>query len=261
MPDPIKPGDANQPPAGTSPQQPTGGQPASPAPAAPKSGEPTPGAQQPGASSTPQTPKEVPIAALHEERSKRQALESEVAQLKQMVAQAQVNQFQPQPQFQQPAQQVDPRQELEALWEEDPKKAVRVEIMYAMDWRDRIDASLEAQADQLSRKYPDFNNYRSTALGQVRGLPLNQRGGQGILEAAYFMVRGQNADQIIKQHETELLEKYRRGEITAAGLMQPAGSFSSPPPDQGNQITDEQMRVAQAMGLTPEQYLSGQVIK
>ena len=192
----------------------------------------------------------VPLPALQEERSKRQALESEVAELRRMVSQ---------PQVQAPQQQQnlpDPKVELEKLWENDPRKAVQVEIMYAMDWRDRIDANLEVQADQMARNYPDFNNYRSTALGQVRSLPLNQRGSRGILEAAYFMVRGQNADTMIQQREAELLEKYRRGEITAAGLATPPGSFSSPAPVQGVQLTQDELRVADAMGLSPEGYAS-----
>jgi hypothetical protein len=203
---------------------------------------------------------QVPLPALQEERVKRQeehtraeALELQVAELQRTVQQSQYNQ-QVQPQQQQS--QVDPKAELEALWEEDPKKAVRVEIMYAMDWRDRIDSGLEVQADELQRRYPDFNAYRSTALGQVRSLPLNQRGGAGILEAAYFMVRGQNADTMIQQRETELLEKYRRGEISAQGLATPPGSFSTPAPVQGTAATDEQQRVAAVMGMTVEDYMS-----
>jgi len=131
-----------------------------------------------------------------------------------------------------------------------------MEIMYAMDWRDRIDSSLEVQADQLARKYPDFNNHRSTALGQVRGLSLNQRGSAGVLEAAYFMVRGQNVDSLLKQRETELLEKYRRGEISAQGFATPPGAFTSAAPIEQTQLTQEQSDVAAAMGLTPEQYAS-----
>jgi len=205
--------------------------------------------------------KQVPLPALQEERGKRQAAESsasslqtEIADLRRQISDTQHQQQNFQQQQQQP--QVNAMEELEKTWDDDPKKAVRMEIMYAMDWRDRIDSSLETQADTLARKYPDFNNYRTSSLGQVRSLPLNQRGGAGILEAAYFMVRGQNADTMIQQRETELLEKYRRGELSAQGLATPPGSFSSPAIDQGNGITDEQSRVASAMGLTPEQYMS-----
>jgi len=222
-------------------------------------GQPTPVAEpKSGASST--DVKQVPLQALQEERGKRQeeqsraeSLEAEIAELKRMVTDTQLHQQQ---QIQQPQQPQDTKQELEKLWEDDPRKAVQVEIMYAMDWRDRVDSSLEIQADMLSRKFPDFNTYRSTALGQVRALPLNQRGGQGVLEAAYFMVRGQNADTLIQQREAELLEKYRRGEISVAGLSNPAGSFSAPAPVAGTVATDEQMRTAAAMGLTTEQYMS-----
>ena len=124
---------------------------ASPAPAS--VAQPTPAAApKPGESSKDVKQESlVPLPALQEERSKRQALEAEVAELKRMVTA---------PQYQQTPQQVqpDPKAELEKLWENDPRKAIQVEIMYAMDWRDRIDASLEVQADQMARKYPDFNN-------------------------------------------------------------------------------------------------------
>jgi len=201
--------------------------------------------------------KQVPLPALQEERSKRQALEAEVANLRQQVSNTQMQHQQPQQQHPQ----VDPQKEIEELWDEDPKKAVRMEIMYAMDWRDRIDSGLEVQADTLSKKYPDFNNYRSVALGQVRNLPLNQRSGQGILEAAYFMVRGQNADTMIQQREAEWLEKYRRGEMSAQGLSTPPGSFSSPAVDRETSLTDEELRVASAMGLTAEGYASQRLNK
>lgn len=199
--------------------------------------------------------KQVPLPALQEERSKRQTLEAEIAELRSTIEATQYQQqMQQQPQQQA---QADPRKELEELWENDPRKAVQVEIMYAMDWRDRIDASLETQAGLLAKKYPDFNNYRASTLGQVRSLPLNQRGQPGILEASYFMVRGQNADSLIQQREAELLEKYRKGEITAAGLSTPPGGFSTPAPVSGNVASEEQAMAAAAMGLTAEQYMSG----
>jgi hypothetical protein len=245
------PTDVKQPEGNVSPS-PTGGQPA-PKPEVPA--KPSPEASKPGASSTPDAKGEtvVPLPALQEERSRRQALEAEVAQLRQMVTQQAQPQAQPQPQGQP---QFNVREELDKLWEDDPRKAVQVEIMTAMDWRDRIDSNLEYQADELARRYPDFNNYRSSALGQVRSLPLNQRGSPNVLETAYFMVRGQNADQIIQQREQELLEKYRRGELNAQGLATPPGSYSSPPPQESLTLSEEQMKVASAMGLTPEQYAS-----
>jgi len=221
--------------------------------------KPTPEVKVEDKSGDPSTPadanKQVPLPALQEERSKRQASESRADQLAAEVAdlRARINtptQVAPQPQQQAPS------QDLEKLWEDDPRKAVQVEIMTAMDWRDKMDSSLEVQADQLASKFPDFNNYRSTAMGQVRSLPISQRGGAGILEAAYFMVRGQNADSLLQARETELLEKYRRGEIDAAGLATPPGSFSAPASPEGVTISSEQAQAAEAMGLTPEQYAS-----
>lgn len=194
----------------------------------------------------------VPLPALQEERSRRQALEAELAQLRQQSAQPQYQQ-QPQ-QMAQP--QYDVRAELDKLWENDPKKAVQTEILYAMEWRDHVDAGLNSQADQLASKYPDFNNFRSAAMNQVRSLPLNQRSNPGILEAAYWMTRGQNVDQLLQQRESELMDKYRRGEITAAQLSQPAGMFTAPAPMGGVTLTVDQIKVAEAMGLTPEGYAS-----
>jgi hypothetical protein len=211
--------------------------------------------------------KTVPLPALQEERARRQeeqsarqSLEAEVAELRRLVNNTQMQQQfvqQPQP----IAPRVDPREELNKTWEEDPRQAVQLEIMYAMDWRDRIDSGLEVQADALARKYPDFNNFRSVALGQVRSLPLNQRGSQGILEAAYFMVRGQNTDSIIQQREQELLERYRRGDFNAAGLATAPGSFSTPSAVEGVALSQDQLNTAYAMGLTPEQYKSAMVNK
>ena len=93
-------------------------------------------------------------------------------------------------------------------------------------------------------------------MNQVRALPLHQRGNPGILEAAYWMSRGQNVDQLLQQRETELMDKYRRGEITAAQLSQPAGMFTAPAPIGGVALTADQVKVAEAMGLSPEGYAS-----
>ena len=227
----VPPTQAQPTPAAT-PQAPA--QPASPAPAQPPAG-------QPGM---------VPLPALQEERTRRQALEAEVEQLKRQMSTPQAPQ-------QPVVQQVDPREELNRLWDTDPRKAVQVEIMYAMDWRDRQDAALNAQADQLAMKYQDFNNHRSSALAYVRSLPAHQRGAPGVLEASYYMVRGQNLDQLMQQRENEWLEKYRRGEVIGNQLLNPAGGYSAPQViTQGIQLNADQLKVAEAMGLTPEQYAS-----
>ena len=198
-------------------------------------------------------PGTVPLSALHEERTARQQLQAELASLKAQMSNIQSG-IQPVVQQQQP-QVHDAKAELDKLWDTDPRKAVDQTIMYAFDWKDRIDAGLENQADQLAQKDPDFNVYRGTTMNYVRTLPLNQRGTNGILEAAYFMIKGQNVNTILQNREAELMEKYRRGDM-AAGLSTPPGSFSSPAPVSGTSLTEEQMRVAEAMGLSPEGYAS-----
>jgi len=248
MTDPVKPADAK--PAGTVP------------PASPEQAKPVqPPAQAVPPVAAPSKPADVkpepgtvPLQALHEERTMRQQLQAEIAQLK-----AQMSSIQGvQPVVQQAQPQVsDAKAELDKLWETDPRKAVDTTIMYALDWRDRIDANLENQADVLATKYPDFNTYRGTTMNYVRTLPLNQRGTNGILEAAYYMVRGQSVDSLLQNREAELMEKYRRGELNTSTLTTPPGSFTAPSnPVQGNTLSEEQRRVAEAMGLTPEGYAS-----
>lgn len=224
----------------------------------PQSVQPTPGAPsatpQPAAPAQPPAgnPGMVPLHALQEERGKRQALEAEMDQLRRQVSAPQAPM-----QVQPTVSPVDPKVELEKLWDNDPRKAVQVEIMYAMDWRDRVDAGLDLAADQLSAKYPDFVNYRTAAMGYVRSLPAHQRVTPGILEGAYYMVRGRNVDQLIQQRENELLEKYRRGEITAQQLQTPPGGFSAPAPIPGTvQLSADQLKAAEMMGLTPDMYAS-----
>ena len=223
---------------------------ASPAPA--QTVQPAPVAK-PGESSRPVDvkPQEslVPLPALQEERTKRQALEAEVADLRRMVGSIPQAPVQQQPAY-------NPRAEIDKLWEEDPKKAVLAEIDWKMGYRDWVDANVEIHADQMALKYPDFNNYRSIVMGHVRSLPVEQRANEKVLEAAYFYSKGQRFDTLIQQREAEIIERYRRGELSAQGLATPPGSFSSPMLTPGVQLTEEQRRVAEAMGMSPEGYAS-----
>jgi hypothetical protein len=195
----------------------------------------------------------VPLHELQQERDRRQQLETELGRLRQP---------QQQPQYQQPPVQqqyvpvagIDPKAELEKLWDTDPKQAVRVEIMYAMDWRDRVENNLNLQADQLANADPNFNAFRSQALNYVRTLPAHQRGAPGILQASYQMLRGQNVDQIVAQREAEWMARVQRGEITAQQLQQPAGGGYSAPPASGTTLTAQQLAAAQAMRIDPVEY-------
>lgn len=254
MPDPL-PG--AQVPATPAPAaQPAAAKPAvpSPAPAAPQVQPPA--AVKPAAPATPapaQPATMVPLHELQQERDRRQQLEAELGKLRQPA----------QPQYQQPPVQqqyvpvagIDPKAELEKLWDTDPKQAVRVEIMYAMDWRDRVENNLNLQADQLAAADPNFNTFRSQALNYVRTLPAHQRGAPGILQASYQMLRGQNVDQIVAQREAEWMARVQRGEITAQQLQQPAGGgYTAPVATPGGTLTAQQLAAAQAMKIDPVEY-------
>lgn len=263
MPDPviIQTGAPVVPVAATVPAAPVTATPNNPqAPARPVQGTPAP-VQQPAATpvAAPATPPAgmIPIAAMHEERTKRQELERELAQLRQ------TQQPQGQPQMPQQPQQVpmpagQPTQEqIDYLWQNDPRRAVQVQMEMYSDYRDRVDGSVNYNADQIAARNPDFNNYRSMVLGYVRTLPLNQRANPGIIEAAYHMIRGQNVDQLIAAREAEILAKYQRGEYTAQMLQQPTGGYSAPIVTPGQvQLSADQIKVAEMMGLDPQAYAS-----
>jgi hypothetical protein len=240
---------------------PTGGQPAPTTPPVVKEGTPPPvvpptGVPTPPPVVKPEEPKVVPITALHEERTKRQELEAEMQMLKQNAATMQTQHVQPQ---QQQQQQIDPQQirkEIDELWDNDPKKAVQAEIMVALDWRDRVDASMDSEADGLSQKYADFGNYRTQAQQYIRSLPLEQRARPGVMELAYFIVRGQNVDTLIEQQKNELYQKFQAGEIAGQSVNIPAGSYVPPSPTGQVVLSEDQLKVANMMNLTPEAYAS-----
>lgn len=193
----------------------------------------------------------VPLSALQEERERRQALTVEVENLKKLVTQigGQSNQTTytaPAPdntQFQ---------QQMEHLWETDPRKAVQTEILAAFNWYDRVQADVDSQMDQVAKKYVDFNNYRSEVNGYIRQMPPDQRAKQGVVELAYYAVRGQKVDEIIAANNAELLRKIQAGEaVQGFG----GGTFSAPVITPGViNLTDEQKRVAQAMHMTEADY-------
>jgi hypothetical protein len=228
-----------------------------PAPAIP------PPAKPGDASGTPpaQGAKQVPITALHEERDKRQAAEqqsatllAEIENLKGILAQQQQ-----QPPIQPPAQpfqpavpQEDMRAKLDKMWEDDPRQAFQTEMMIAFQWRDWVDTNVEYQFDATRSKYVDFKDYEPSVRKYIRALPMEERAKPNIAEAAYYMVRGQKVDDIIKSREQMLLEKIRKGE-SIQGFT--AGTYGTPPPASGPTVTEQEKAVASAMGMTVEDYL------
>ena len=201
----------------------------------------------------------VPIQALHEEREKRQALQAQTellqSQLKEMqdtlvslrggtgVSQPGV-----------PQQGVgNSNQQVEELWETDPRRAMQTELMMGLNWLDSVNAALDAQEDEVQKKHADFKDYRSQVRRYLRSLPTQERAKPGVVELAYYVVRGQKADDLWKQREAELLDKIKKGE-SVQGLT--TGITSTPTQPEGPvKLNEEQLKAAAAMNISPEEYV------
>ena len=228
---------------------------AAPAAAAPATATGIPGKPAGSGTPAPAAPAGgmVPLAALQEERERRQSLQADLEALKARVNTMQAPQQQYQQQPQQP--QFDQRVELNRLWETDPRRAVQTEIMLAAQWQDGINAQVDGESEALAAKYKDFNNFRGEAMRYVRSLPLEQRARPGIVEMAYMLARGQGVDQLIEQQRQQLQQQFQQN---PAMFQMPAGSGATPPPSlQAGGLTEEQLGVAAKMRLTPEQYSAG----
>ena len=207
---------------------------------------------------------QVPIHALHEEREKRQALQAETQTLKEqmqemksaMAHMQQGNNQSIQPTGINVGGQIYPQQQsnrnLEELWESNPRQAMQTEIMMAVNWYDKVSTQLDSQEESLASKYPDFNSYRPEVRKYLRTLPAAERAKNGVVELAYFLVRGQNSEKIWDKRQTDLLDKIRRGE-EVQGLRVGTTSVSAQP--KATKVTSEQHNVAVAMGMSDEEYL------
>lgn len=255
MPEPIV-----TPPAGvvTPPAQPA--QPVTPPPVSKPGVTPPPAAPKAGEPAAPVVPPSmVPITALHEEREKRQSLQAELDALKRIAGQNVLFDINgnavPTPQAAPP--QNEYAKELDHMWETDPRKAVQMELMAALTWYDKVTADLDYQENTLAQKYPDFNTFRTEVRQYVRSLPPDQRTRQGIVELAYYAVRGQKMDGVIArtkaEMEAEMIRRYNAGEL-AAGL--PVGGVSTPPIIPGSVIlTQDQKNACAALGISEADYI------
>jgi len=262
MPEPI----TVTPPAAVSPQVPAPAKPPVPAAQVPPvpatqipPATPPPAAKPAGVPPVPAEGITVPITALHEEREKRQQLQAQLESMKKIMSSGvlfDVNGnpvMQQQPQQQQAAPQY---QEIEKLWESDPRKAVQAEIYAAMSWRDQVDAGVEQQAMAVSEKNPDFNNFRPEVMTYLRTLPIEQRNRPGMIEAAYYFIKGQKVDNIVartrQEWEAEYLRKLQAGELAT---MLPVGATGVPPTPQGAvTLTQDQKNAAAAMRVPEAEY-------
>ena len=201
----------------------------------------------------------VPLRALQEERERRQSLQAELEIMKQIAGDQvlfdsngrPVPRTPIQPQPTQPSNNVTA--EMEKLWEEDPRKAVQMEIMSAMSWRDNLESTVDKQELEASQKFKDYGQYRDTVRQYVRALPLDQRAKPGVVDLAYLVVKGQASDNIYQRAQQDLLRKIQAGE-KVQGLTQ--GTVPAPQQSKGTQPSDEQRAVAEMMGLTVEGYMS-----
>lgn len=218
-------------------------------PAGENAGQPTPGAETGGAGTVPEK-QTVPLAVLMEEKSKRQALQDELSSLRAQVA----SMTSAPPQYPQnaPNAPVDIGRQLDELYETDPRKALQTEILTAFAWRDMVDAVLDEQLSTAKEKHTDFSNYEGKIKGYLRKLPLGQRSQSGVVELAYFAVKGQDVDNLIKSERERLIEKIRKGEDIQGFTT---GTMTSTPSSKGTQLTEDELKVADALGITPEEYL------
>lgn len=202
--------------------------------------------------------KTVPLAALHEERTKRQELQTEIETLRQMMqnTQQQATQFNQQQYGQQQQhqyqQQLEPTQQLEELWENNPRQAVNAQIGQAFAYYDQVNTYVENQMTQAATKYKDFNNYREHIRRYVNQTPLQDRARPGVVDVAYYIVKGQNADAIAEQARQSASQQAGAA-MGAAGVGQsmPGVAYTN-----DGTLSQEEKNVARVMGLSEEEYLA-----
>jgi len=189
----------------------------------------------------------VPLAALHEARDSIKELKSEMDALRNM----QVQQA-PQPQYPQAPQPNAVQQQMDELWESDPKRAMQTEIMMAINWYDQTNTALDVQVSEAAKRHTDFDTYRNDTRKYLRTLPADKRAQPGVVELAYYIVKGQKTDTIVDAKTAELIEKIKRGEVVQ-GIT---GTTSAPPVSASPlKPTQEQVNAAGAMGVEIGEYM------
>jgi len=265
----VNPGQSPTPPATNTPPNP--GSPASPASSKPEDVKPAgTGAPAAGAGAKPPEIKPdaatVPIAALHEERTKRQALDTKLAQLTAIFGdkfkvdeQGNVVSIQQAPAVatpQAPQGQEQYLKELNKAWEEDPRKAVNMEMMMALNWYDSLNTALETQKEVVKTRYPDFGNFEAEINRHLKKLPMDQRSQAGAVELAYLVIKGTKADSLLQSEKdkavAELIKRIQAGE-QIQGIT--SGTVSVPSSTSGPKPTQEQIQAANAMGMKIEDYM------
>ena len=121
-----------------------------------------------------------------------------------------------------------------------------------MQYRDWVDTKVDQEFESSRMRHKeDFNTYEPKVRGYIRSLPIDAKSQPNIVEAAYLMVKGQDTDNIVKAREAALIQKYQGGQAAAAMT----GTFSQPGQGSGPGLTAEEYAIAQAMRMSPEEYL------
>ena len=264
----VNPGQSPTPPATNTPPNP--GSPASPASSKPEDVKPAPGTGAPAAGAGDKPETTVPIAALHEERTKRQALDTKLAQLQTLFGdkfkideQGNIVPIRETPaapaSSQAPMTQEQFLKQLEKTWEEDPRKAVNMEVMMALNWYDSLNTTLETQKDVVRAKYPDFGTFEPEVNRHLKKLPMDQRGQTGAVELAYLVAKGSRADTMMQSEKdkavADLIKRIQAGE-QIQGIT--GGTISVPSSTSGPKPSSDQMAAANAMGMKIEDYMKHQ---
>jgi hypothetical protein len=218
--------------------------------AAPPAGAPTANVNSAPNQVVNQPGQTVPLAELMKEREQRQSMQAEVEALKSTVASLANRSSAPSaPAPSQP----DVRAQLEDMWREDPRKAMQMEMSLAMQWRDQVDVTVESAMSNAASKYADFGNYQNEVKHYLRQLPLEQRASPGVVDAAYYMVKGSKADELIKAGIESGLKKLNGAEYSS-GI---SGGSSGGGQGQPNTtiLNADQKQIASAMGMSDEDYM------
>jgi len=115
---------------------------------------------------------------------------------------------------------------------------------------------MDQNIDALAVKNPDVLKYRGDMQKYLRRMPPQQRADPKVVTAAYYYVKGQNADTLVSLSKEELIAKIRSGE-EIQGLTAAGGGLPPTPPPVNAGPTPEMVTAAGAMGLTIEDYMKG----
>jgi len=120
-----------------------------------------------------------------------------------------------------------------------------------LNWYDRVNAQVDVQEANLSKSFKDYSQYREQVRNYVRQLPPDQRAKPGVVELAYYVVRGQSFDKNVQQKQDEIVARIRSGEAVQ-GIN--AGTTSSSRVSAPPQVSAIEAEIASKMGMTAEEY-------